>query len=252
MTSQLGRIDRMISWRTGIVYKPVEIGSIYAAYGTAFSPAAEGLALSTAITNAANFSLDPEETRTYEVGTKWDVMNERLSLNAAVFRTEKTNARTEDPANPTDILALDGKQHIDGLEFGAVGKLTDKWHLTGAYTFMVSEITKANNPFLVGEELGNTPKNTVSVWTTYELPLNFETGAGLQFVDDRLNNNGSSRVAPQYVTADAMLAYKVNKDVTVRLNAYNVGDVEYIDRVGGGHFIPGAGRSATLTSEFKF
>jgi catecholate siderophore receptor len=44
----------------------------------------------------------------------------------------------------------------------------------------------------------------------------------------------------------------VNKDISLRLNVYNLADEKYIDRLSGGHFIPGAGRSATLTANFKF
>jgi catecholate siderophore receptor len=43
----------------------------------------------------AYMDLDPEESRTFEIGTKWDVLNERLSLTAAVFRTEKQNTRIQ-------------------------------------------------------------------------------------------------------------------------------------------------------------
>ncbi|MFW1886645.1 TonB-dependent receptor domain-containing protein, partial [Acinetobacter nosocomialis] len=38
-------------------------------------------------------NLKPEEVKTYELGTKWDVLNNRLNLTAAIFRTEKTNTR---------------------------------------------------------------------------------------------------------------------------------------------------------------
>ncbi|MEY4570347.1 MAG: hypothetical protein RLZZ398_1786, partial [Verrucomicrobiota bacterium] len=55
-----------------------------------------------------------------------------------------------------------------------------------------------------------------------------------------------------YLTFDGMISYKVNDNVTLRLNAYNLGDKDYIDRVGGGHFIPGQGRSAVLSANFKF
>ena len=57
----------MVSWRAGAVYKPRPNGSVYVGFGTSFNPSAEGLALS-----AATVTLEPEKTRTVEVGTKWD------------------------------------------------------------------------------------------------------------------------------------------------------------------------------------
>lgn len=251
---ELSRTDEEVSWRAGLVYKPVQQGSIYAAYGTSFNPSAEGLTLSSAQTAANNIDTDPEESRTFEVGTKWDLFENRLSLSFAVFRTEKTNARTEDPADPTDIIVLDGEQRVDGIEIGAAGRLTEKWQVYGGYAYLVSEITQSNNPQEKGNELSNTPKNTFSLWTTYDLPWNLQVGGGAQYTDSRYSSNTevNRREAPSYILFDAMAAWNVSKNFTLRLNVYNLADEEYIDRVGGGHFVPGAGRSAVLTASLKF
>ena len=40
--------------------------------------------------------------------------------------------------------------------------------------------------------------------------------------------------------------------MALRLNATNLADEEYIDRVGGGHFVPGPGRRVSLTASIKF
>ena len=77
-------------------------------------------------------------------------------------------------------------------------------------------------------------------------------GLGAQFVDDRFSSANNHRVAPNYWTVDAMVAYQFNEHFDLRVNVYNLADEEYIDRVGGGHFIPGPGRSATVTAAFKF
>lgn len=250
--SYLDRTDGTLSWRGGLVYKPVPIGSIYIAAGTSFNPSAEGLTLSNAINAAANVNTDPEESRSYEIGTKWNVFDEKLALNVALFRTDKTNARTEDPANPNDIIVLNGEQRVEGIELGAAGSLTEQWDVFAGYTFIASEVRSSLNPLEVGKSISNTPQNTFNLWTTYELPWNWQIGAGAQFIDDRYNSNTNARVAPDYWTFDAMVAYKVNKNVTIRFNVYNIGDEEYIDRMSGGHFIPGPGRSGTVTTEFKF
>jgi outer membrane receptor for monomeric catechols len=95
------QIDMMLSYRFGLVWEPTEIQSYYFSYGTSFNPSAETFALSTATVN-----LDPEENRNFEVGAKVDLFNDRLSATAALFRLEKTNARTPDPMDSTrNILA---------------------------------------------------------------------------------------------------------------------------------------------------
>ncbi len=250
----LSREDNEVSWRSGLVYKPVKEGSIYVSYGTSFNPSAEGLSLSASPTAANNFDTDPEESRTFEVGTKWDLFENRANISLAVFRTEKTNARTEDPADSTDILVLDGEQRVDGFEIGAAGRLTEKWQVYGGYAYLVSEITKSNNPREKGQELSNTPKNTFTVWTTYDLPWHLQIGGGAQYTDSRysINTEVNRREAPSYWLFDGMVGWTPNEHFSLRLNVYNLADEEYIDRVGGGHFVPGAGRSAVLTASLKF
>ena len=92
----------MVSWRAGVVYKPRENGSIYVGYGIVLQSVGGRSGA-----DRRHRALEPEKTRTYEVGTKWDVAGERLSLTGALFRTEKTNARTPgiNPGDPPTVLA---------------------------------------------------------------------------------------------------------------------------------------------------
>lgn len=244
------RTDDMLSWRAALVYKPVENGSIYFGYGTSFNPSIDGnvgLALT-----AANEELDPEETGTFELGTKWDILEERLSLSAAVFRTDKTNARTVDPTDPAAVTVLDGEQRVDGFELGVAGKITEWWSVFGGYTYLSSEVRDSRNPEEIGKELSNTPENSLSLWTTFDLPGRVQIGGGAQFVDSRFNNNINQRQAPSFWTFDAMASWQITDNLALRLNVYNLADERYIDRLGGGHFVPGAGRSASLTASITF
>jgi catecholate siderophore receptor len=245
--TELSRSDRMLSWRGGLIFKPQPNGSIYFGYGTSFNPSAEGLTLTDAVEG-----LEPEESRSYELGTKWDFFKERASVTMALFRTEKTNARTPgvDPNDPPQIL--DGVQTVQGIELGLAGSITEDWKVFGGYAFMDSEIEESNNANELGNALANTPEHTFSLWTTYRLPFGIEVGGGAQYVGDRFNNNTGLRAAPDYWVFDAMAAYRLNEHFTLRLNVYNLADEQYIDRVGGGHFIPGAGRSAVVTANMYF
>ena len=57
----------------------------------------------------ATDSLDPEENRNYEAGAHWDVRG--MQLRGALFRTEKTNARTDiDPG--TGKVIPQGLKHV--------------------------------------------------------------------------------------------------------------------------------------------
>ncbi|MFX4748002.1 TonB-dependent receptor, partial [Acinetobacter baumannii] len=74
--------------------------------------------------SASANALKPEEARTFELGTKWDLFNNRANLTAAVFRTEKQNTRIQ--IDPT-TTANAGKSKVDGFEVSLNGKITDKW-----------------------------------------------------------------------------------------------------------------------------
>ncbi len=248
----LARTDTMATWRVGLVYKPKPNGTLYAAYGTSFNPSAEGLTLANTATAANSINVAPEQSRSFELGTKWDLFDNKLSLGAALFRTEKTNTRTEDPANPGDFIALDGVQRVDGIELSAAGSITEQWKVFGGYALMKSEVVKSANPLEVGRPLSNTPEQTFTLWNSFDVTSKFQIGAGAQFTDKRVNSTTTQRWAPGYLLYDAMLAYNVNQHFSLRLNLYNLTDENYIDRVGGGHFVPGAGRSAVMTASLKF
>jgi catecholate siderophore receptor len=246
-----GRYDNFVNWRAALTYKPVEEGSVYLGYGTSTNPSGEALTLNNTPTSTNNVNLDPEESETLELGTKWDLLGGNLAVNAALFRTTKTNARSQDAANGNTIV-LEGEQYVQGLELGATGQLTDKWRVFGGYTYMDSEIESSKNPVEVGRDVTNTPEHSFSLWTVYELTDQFEAGLGGQFVDSRCASTTNNRVAPSYWTLDAMASYEISKNWSVQMNLYNLLDQEYIDGVGGGHFVPGTGRSFVLSTNYRF
>ncbi|MFO1498171.1 MAG: TonB-dependent siderophore receptor [Verrucomicrobiota bacterium] len=247
------RSDLEPTWRSGLVFKPRPNGSIYFGYGTSFNPSAEGLTLAT-----NNVSLAPELSQSFELGTKWDLFDQRLSVSAALFRTDKDNYRNTDPV--TSIVSTTGEVRVQGIEFGLSGQITRAWSVYGGYAFMESEILRSKtvttyNGVRIPEEghtLSNTPEQTATLWTTYALTPRLSLGTGVQFVDKRFSNNIETSSVPGYWLQDALLAWKANEHFSFRLNAYNLWDKEYIDRVGGGHSIPGTGRTVILTASLKF
>ena len=239
------RTDRNLSWRGGVVYKPADNGSIYVAYGTSFNPSAESFTLT-----AATANLDPEESESYELGTKWNLLESQLGLNAALFRTNKTNARTTDPIGA--VTVLEGEQKVDGIELGATGQLTANWQVFAGYTYMTSEIESSRVAAERGKEVQQVPDHSFSLWTTYELPQGVEVGGGTQYVGRRFANSTNTNRVDGYWRFDATAAYEINETVEARVNLYNLTDEDYIESIGGGHAVPGAGRTVMLTTGVKF
>jgi catecholate siderophore receptor len=247
VVTPFGRTDDFVSWRAGVVYKPRPFGSVYAGVGTSFNPSAEGLSL-----NPALADLEPERSWSAEVGTKWDLYQQRLSLTGAVFHTAKTNARTPgvNPGDPAQVL--EGEQRVDGVELGLYGAVGRRLTVFAGYAHMWSEIEASNTTGETGNALAQTPENTLNLWLTGRVTSAFTLGGGVQFMDSVYRNALNTLEAPSYWLVNATAAYEINRQLTLRLNAYNLADEEYVDRVGGGHFIPGPGRYGMLTLDVKF
>jgi catecholate siderophore receptor len=244
----LDRIDTTLTWRAGLTFKPVPRLSLYAGAGTSVNPSIENMTQTTP--NAALDALKPEKSRTYEVGAKWEGFSGRLLLNAALFRTDKVNARTPGDVIGGPAIVLEGKQRVDGFEIGATGKLTENWSVIASYSYLDTEIRESNTPAEIGNRLGNVPDHSGSLWTTYELPFGLEIGGGARYVGTRYTNVANTRRIDDYWVADATIAYEFQPGTSVRLNVFNLFDERFIDQVGGGHFVPGPGRSAIATVAF--
>lgn len=260
-SERLESSDDMLSGRLGLVYKPVENGAIYLAWGNSYNPSAENLASTGSGLSADTQDLDPEENETWELGTKWELLDRRLALNAALFRVTKTNGRIDGDVI-SDPVVLDGKQRVEGIELGVSGKLTERWDVFANYTVLSSEILKAADANIAqeGQALANTPPRSFSLWTTYDLPMGFEVGYGAQYVSERNVAVSSSAKVPEYWVHSAMLGYDVSDNLSLQLNVRNLFDKEYYDRVRSNigsdarssALVPGEGRTAILTANLSF
>jgi catecholate siderophore receptor len=221
--------------------------SLYAGAGTSVNPSIENLTFTTP--SEALVALKPEKSRTYELGAKWDGMDGLLILTGALFRIDKVNARTDGLVDP-DETVLEGKQRVDGIELGATGRITPKWQILAAYTYLDGEVRESNDPAELGNRLGNVPKHSGSLWTLYDTGR-FEIGGGVRYVGERFTNLTNARRIDDYWLAEATLAYEISAKATLRLNVFNIFDEEFIDATSGGHFVPGPGRQAVATLAFR-
>lgn len=258
------RVDTdFTTYQAGLVYKPSANGSIYVSYATSATPpgndGGDGLdALTVAVQN-----LQPQESKNFELGTKWEVLNGRLSLNAAVFQSKMNNARVTTPDGSSQNV---GRKKLKGLELGFSGKLSNAWQVFGGYTYLDGVVadngylnvgTTASPNYVVSPYNGNvfptTPKHSASLWTSYAFNKEFSAGIGMNYVDKVYANINNTKYAPSYTRFDAMASYNLNKNVSFQLNIQNLGDKLYFDRVSSPHYAGvGAGRSASLTANLKF
>jgi catecholate siderophore receptor len=111
----------------------------------------------------------------------------------------------------------------------------------------------------------NTPKDTATLWTSYEWTHEWEISGGPNYMSKRfVANTGISSTLPQgnidkvsvpsYARWDATIAYHQPK-YDVRLNFLNLTNKYYYDALiqsDGGRAVPGIGRTALLTGNYRF
>ncbi|WP_250473646.1 TonB-dependent siderophore receptor [Caballeronia sp. GAFFF1] len=233
------------SVRTGIVWQPTEWQSYYVSYGTSFNPSLEALTLTNNQQNTP-----PEKNRSYEIGSKWDLLNGGLSVTQSLFNIEKTNARTQ---VSTGEYTLDGDVRVRGYQLGVAGHITNKWQVFGGYTYMDGTVQKALDG-TTGNTLANTPHHMLTLWSTYNVTPNWEFGGGPSYVSSRYAANNNLVQVGGYTRWDAMAAYH-QKRYDIQFNVVNLTDKKYYDALipsDGGRAVPGLGRTFLATLNYRF
>lgn len=253
----VSRTDGLWNYQAGLVYKPAVNGSIYVSYGTSSNPAGENFGQAGGADGpaggAALHDLKPEKSHSWELGTKWDVLDDRLSLTGAIFQTDKTNARSTDPA--TGDVTLDGSNRVRGLELSATGAITPKWDIWAGYTYLDPKIKQYRNGSNVfdGNQIKFIAKNSASLWTTYKVHPQWTVGGGVTYVGKRFVDDANSLVLPSYTLYDAMVRFDITKQFDLQLNINNISDARVYDASHVGVFANiGPGRSYMLNATYRF
>lgn len=230
--SSVDAVDHVLSSRAGVVLKPSENGRVYLAWGNSFNPSAEALVANGRGLTQKSQDLAPEKNQTWELGSKWTLLQRRLELDAALFRIDKRNAR-ETLADRS--IRLSGSQRVQGLELGLSGHLSERWSIFANYTFLDSETRKtADNPSTLarkGQALANTPPRSLNLWTTYDLADGWTVGYGARHLSKRNVTSSTTAKLDAYWVHNAMLGYRFDQHWEVQLNVNNLFDKTYVERV---------------------
>jgi len=264
--SSLKKSDNLLSWKIGALFKPAANGSIYAALANSFTPpGASNFALSATTTGSTavnNPSLDPQKTTNMEIGTKWDLLQKRLALTAAVYRTDHKNEIAQvDPL--TNTFAQFGKRRVEGVELGVVGQITPAWQLSAGIASMDTKVLEgATGNNSAGAASRWSPDLTATLWSSYKLTGKWTVGGGARYVSEQKRvvdpslNAASQNMPriPSYWVADAMVSYQATKNVSLQLNVANLFDKDYVSTLNnsGARYTPGAPRTVLLTANMMY
>lgn len=251
------------SWKAGLVYKPNPEASLYLSSDSAVRPPGTSGAtntLSTAAASADNPLLQPERSENYEIGAKWGLFGGHLETTLALFLSETSHVPAADPVS--GLVDQTSDQTVKGVEVGLSGHVSRGWLVFAGYAHMEPTVSDEISSNAQGLTLPLLPKDSANLWTTYALPHGLTLGGGFQYMGEteRLQATSSptpttfSNGVPSYWLFSAMLSDAVTRHLTLRLNATNVLDKEYISSLNNNGYRVnlGARRTLLLSAEYQF
>ncbi|WP_405227134.1 TonB-dependent receptor [Lentisalinibacter sediminis] len=154
----------------------------------------------TATPQAAATPLDPEIATNYELGVKSEFLNNRLRVNAAVFRMDYEDLQVF-RLDGSLLIAANAEATSQGLELDTTALLTDNWVVNFNYGYLDAEYDQfiSGGEDFTGNRLPRAPENSFSVTSNYTFNLaggssmDFNLNYAYQddFFHDPSNANGS-------------------------------------------------------------
>lgn len=231
--------DNAVTPRIGVSYDLTETLALYADTARSFKPNTGASRL------GGGFA--PEKGKSYEMGLKWEALDQQLSVDAAIYQIEKRNVLTTDPVDSTFSVAA-GEVRSRGFDVNVAGNLTPEWRVIGGYAYVDAEVTK-DNVLRSGTRLLNIPKNSFSLLNMYEFQdgmlKGLGLGSGLRYVDERAGQTANTGFSMgSYTVVDLLGFYKVNDKVRLNLDLKNLFDRDYEEGAFGNVYAyPGAPRT---------
>ncbi|WP_407160034.1 TonB-dependent receptor [Bradyrhizobium sp. STM 3557] len=225
--------SELVNYNVGLVYKPMPIGSLYAAYATSANPFGSELdATGTdygGVPPNTLLTLGPERNKAAEVGTKWELADRHLLVSGALFQTTKDNARE---TNAAGILTSNAAYRIQGIDIEAEGKITDRWSVFGGLVLMQSKVTQSNIASNLGLQLANVAHQSFSLLSKYKLDDGWEIGGQAVYRSKVYGGTFAANTGnelPSYWRFDAFVEKQIDKNWKMKLYAQNLTNKLYYD-----------------------
>jgi catecholate siderophore receptor len=221
-----------INYNVGAVFKPLPIGSIYAAYATSTNPFGselDGTATDYGgVPPSATTILGPERNKAAEVGTKWELFDRHLLVTGALFHTEKDNARE----TVGGVLASGAAYQVEGIDLEVSGKITDRWSVFGGLVLMRSKVTQSALASNIGLQMANIAHESFSMLSKYRFDGGWELGGQAVYRSKIYGGTFGANTGtelPSYWRFDAFVEKKIDKNWTMKLYAQNLTNKLYYD-----------------------
>jgi iron complex outermembrane receptor protein len=241
------------SWRLGTVFDLTENLSLYGQYSTGADPVT-----SLITTSASRKQFKVAKAKQIEVGMKQLFLDTRGEWTLALYRIEKDDLLTRDPAEFSRYIQV-GQQSSRGVELTTQIVVADALTLSANATMLNAEYDKFSEEGDNGliSYKGNTPtdvpEKTANLWAMWDVDSAWQLNAGVRYVGKRYSNNENTRETPDFTVVDAGVKWLPFSKTTLALNLLNVFDKDYaVASYGEGQWILGAPRTVEASVNVKF
>lgn len=227
----------------------------YISYAESFQPASNASVSPTE-------SYKPTEGKQWELGVKYQPPGSNTLLSAAVYDlTQKNVLVTSIGAGGESITNQTGEVKVKGLELEAVSDVTENLKVIAAYTLAKSEVQKG---IYKGNRLQLMPNQQASLWTDYTWHSGvldgFGIGAGARYTGNTYGDQANTWLgkADAYTVFDAAVHYDLGrldnslKGASLKLNATNLFDKDYLSTCDGSYCYFGDQRSVVASATYQW
>jgi catecholate siderophore receptor len=256
--STLSADNNFIDPRVSLIWEPTPQYTLYASYAQSTFAPGSNWSTQPGQASANNSRLEPETNTIYEIGGRISLLEGRLGLSASIYQIEKNNATETDPATGT-VFSSGDQQRIRGIDLGVTGRITPAWLINARYSYMNSETTGVGNPAQsanVGNQVLYVPEHSATLWTSYEFNqgtrYNATVGGGVVWNSSVYLNAANTSEVPYTFSLDAFASHRLNDQLTIRVNGYNLTDNRNYAQLFGNRVVMGPGRAVTATVAVDF
>jgi iron complex outermembrane receptor protein len=235
--------------RAGLVYQPTPTVSLYTTASKGFRPNS-GISID-------NQAFPAEESRSYEIGTKYESADGKLTGTLAVYKITKENVLTTNPVN-TDYALAAGQVGSKGVELDLSGEIARNLRMSLAYAYTDATVTEGDNTIKTGSQFPNVPKQSATLVLTQAFTVgggNAIVGGGVNYVGERLGDVAVSSDfrLPSYTTARLISSWSPTRKLRVALNVENLFNKQYYASSYNQVWVaPGTDRTVSLNVHYKF
>jgi len=202
---------------TGLVYDLNDAWSVYGSWTQIYNPQYNAVGLDHRL-------LDPLEGKSMEVGIKGSVLDQRLHLTGALFKTEQRNVVVSTVYDGSQNLSIPGDIKSHGVELQASGEVSPGIDLLAGYTYVHIDNDDGDRARKY------VPAHAIRAMATYRLPSlpQMKVGARVSWQTKVENDNNGAIAQNAYGLVDLMSSYEIDSHWSTSLNLNNLTDRKYL------------------------